>query len=791
MSTRIVCPNCHTVYNATDDQRGRRVRCKKCQAIFHAAGPEDAADLQAADKDGKSKKPAGVSSAPSSEGRGPPKEVGTSKGPRRQKSSRKIPALALLLIIGGVGGSLLIVAASAVFCVWLWVNPPDTWWASKHHEAQVPLAGGPLFAVPMPKVGVNEAADGDGKEAAQQEADAPPPSPPPSTELYFASPLPKDADPGPPAQGPANPQLPPDLVQKVKKATVYLRATLADGSLAQGSGFFGVEPNIVLTNAHVVGMLRAESRPPQKVEVVLNSGAVDERRLAANVLGVDRGADLAVLRVEGPELPPPLPVRSARSLQLTQQVYVFGFPFGADLGKEITVSPSSVSSLRWENDMLAKVQVNGGMQPGNSGGPVVDAYGNVIGVAVSVLRFTQINFAVPGDQVYAVLHGRIARLSLGQPYRNDARVSVSATVTTIDPLAMIRAPALEVWTGDRTPPTRASSTMQPVQQPGDSPHQEQALKFNSQNAWGDIVLPALPPGKAYWVQPKWKNPAGETQWATANVYPLPPPVERKAAQLMFRHHIGSRPLVLNSWLAFKGPGRDGREHVGTANAQTVLTETTEAVDAQELASVHLQYQAYSLNLREDNQDVPAPAALKQARQLVRSLAANLRIDKQGNLVGNEVDLSRVPVASQPVLANLNEEVERTLEGLAVPLPNKQVSPGETWKANKTLRIPTLGWSGGAHLDMVYTYLGKRERAGREEAVLEVQGKIRALVHQAERGSGDVEGVATVDLSSGQQTQVDLIIVFDGESNQPVHAPASSGKLTLRLRRDLPAGEAQN
>ena len=99
-----------------------------------------------------------------------------------------------------------------------------------------------------------------------------------------------------------------------------------------------------------------------------------------------------------------LPVRSARNLQETQQVYVFGFPFGADLGKEITVSQSSVSSLRWETEtgVLAKVQVNGGMQPGNSGGPVVDAYGNVIGVAVSVLRFTQINFAVPGDQIHAV-----------------------------------------------------------------------------------------------------------------------------------------------------------------------------------------------------------------------------------------------------------------------------------------------------------------------------------------------------------------------------------------------------
>jgi predicted Zn finger-like uncharacterized protein len=789
MSTRIVCPNCHTFYNATDDQRGRRVRCKQCQAIFHAVVPEDVAHPP--DGDGEGQKPEAAPPAPPTNDRKRRPEPSDLGRPRRKKSSRKIPLPALLLVIGGVGGSLLIVAASAVVCVWLWVNPPDTWWASKPPEARVPVPGGPIFAVPVPNVRGNEAADGDGKDAAQEGMDAPPPPPPPSRELDFASPLPKDADPPAAAKGPVNPELPPDLVQKVKQATVYLRVTLADGNIAQGSGFFGVEPNIVLTNAHVIGMLRPDSRRPQKVEVVLNSGAGNERRLTGSVLGVDRNADLAVLRVEAPDLPPPLPVRSARNLQLTQQVYVFGFPFGADLGKEITVSHSSVSSLRWEHDMLAKVQVNGGMQPGNSGGPVVDAYGNVVGVAVSILRSTQINFAVPGDRVYAVVYGRISSLSLGQPYRKDAQVNVSAIVTTIDPLALIRAPALEIWTGDPTPSARPPSTMQPLLQAGDSPRQEHALEYRDQVARGAIVLPSLPPGKVYWVQPKWTNPIGETRWATANVYSLPPPVERKAVQLVLRHQVGSRPLVLNSWLEFKGSGRDGLEHTGTANTQTSLTETTEAVDAEELASVHLQYHGYNLKLREDNQDVPAPPAIRQARQNIKSLTANLRIDRQGNLVGNEVDLSRVPAALRPVLANVHGELERTLGSMAVPLPNKLVSPGESWKAERTLLIPTFGWSVAAHLDMTYTYMGKRERAGREEAVLELKGEIRTLENQAGRGSGRADGVATVDLSGGQETLVDMVLVFDVEANQPSRSLPSSGKFTLRLRRDLPAGEAGN
>jgi S1-C subfamily serine protease len=61
---------------------------------------------------------------------------------------------------------------------------------------------------------------------------------------------------------------------------------------------------------------------------------------------------------------------------------VFGFPFGKQLGKNITVSKTSVSSLRKKpNGTLQDIQVNGGMHPGNSGGPVVDAMGQVVGVA--------------------------------------------------------------------------------------------------------------------------------------------------------------------------------------------------------------------------------------------------------------------------------------------------------------------------------------------------------------------------------------------------------------------------
>jgi S1-C subfamily serine protease len=233
--------------------------------------------------------------------------------------------------------------------------------------------------------------------AAAKVVPAPAPGPVPAPNPLPPAEPPKGAEAAVPA-GPIPGEMPADVVQKVKQSTAYLRVRLPAGE-AQGSGFFALEQGILVTNAHVVGMKRG-GNPPRSVEVVVHSGEAGEAKLAGTVLGVDRDNDLAVLRVEGDpaRLPPPLPVASAAGLMETQNVYVFGFPFGAQLGKNITVSKSAISALRRGGDgVLKQVQVNGGMHPGNSGGPVTDTRGVVVGVSVAGIEGTQINFAVPGD----------------------------------------------------------------------------------------------------------------------------------------------------------------------------------------------------------------------------------------------------------------------------------------------------------------------------------------------------------------------------------------------------------
>jgi len=124
-------------------------------------------------------------------------------------------------------------------------------------------------------------------------------------------------------------------------------------------------------DASLDGAIEVACRPAE-VRLVVHSGEADEFTLPADVLGVDRENDLGLLRVKGraARLPEPLPVDTSRAVGLLQKVYIFGFPFGTSLGKDITASESSISSIRKDAAGSAtQIQVNGGMHGGNSGPP--------------------------------------------------------------------------------------------------------------------------------------------------------------------------------------------------------------------------------------------------------------------------------------------------------------------------------------------------------------------------------------------------------------------------------------
>src|SRR5262249_3793731 len=155
---------------------------------------------------------------------------------------------------------------------------------------------------------------------------APPPPPPPEPEptAGLGGGVPLDLPSAPAAAAPAAPPpvvaggtLSPAVLKKVKAATVMIRVTTDEGR-ATGSGFCALGSGLVLTNAHVVGMLISDTSP-KSLEVIIHSGERDERTVPGKVVAVDRTSDLAAVRLDAPAgQPEALTVASAEQLIETQ-----------------------------------------------------------------------------------------------------------------------------------------------------------------------------------------------------------------------------------------------------------------------------------------------------------------------------------------------------------------------------------------------------------------------------------------------------------------------------------------
>ncbi len=430
MTIRMNCPACKTSINVAEEKRGRKVRCRKCEEIFtvpEVNGKKKRAEESAIQSGRKIK-----SASPRKQDDDDGDDDRPAKNQKKQPA--KTGASGMMLAVGGVAAVLLLCLVGGggigAYFVMFRAKPVD---AAVAKAADVPE---------------NKKQQADDKQPADKVGDK--------------QPVHKDGDKPPIVQvaaipeGPAPASISPDVVKKVKKSSVYIKVTDATGRTGEGSGFFGLEPGVVITNAHVVGMLAANSKPPKKVEVVVYSGTKDEFKLEGMVLGADRDSDLAVLRlnnVDPSKIPAPLPVESECSLTEVQEVYILGFPMGAGLGKEITVSKSSVSSFRKDvgDGSLGQIQVNGGMTHGNSGGPVVDSRGVVVGVSVAGYDGTQLNFAVPAEKIHGMLHGRVQEIALGEAFFQGKTVKLPVKVSCLDPLARVRELKVDVWTGPAGP----------------------------------------------------------------------------------------------------------------------------------------------------------------------------------------------------------------------------------------------------------------------------------------------------------------------------------------------------
>lgn len=181
----------------------------------------------------------------------------------------------------------------------------------------------------------------------------------------------------------------------------YSIASLPDAQRlrAIGSGFFVTRDGYLLTNFHVV-------KDADRVEVKYKSQV-----FKATVIDTDKTDDLAVLKVEGGTFPA-LAISARDSVDLGQEVFTIGFPNIEMQGLEPKYTDGRISSLSGMEDDPTEYQISVPVQPGNSGGPLCDANGEVVGVVVARLNdmaVMQISGVVPQNVNYAV-KARPARL---------------------------------------------------------------------------------------------------------------------------------------------------------------------------------------------------------------------------------------------------------------------------------------------------------------------------------------------------------------------------------------------
>jgi serine protease Do len=180
----------------------------------------------------------------------------------------------------------------------------------------------------------------------------------------------------------------PDFVALIERVAPSIVA-VGEAKQTIGSGF-AVAPNLVITAAHVVTAIGADAA------VTSSAG-----RQPARIVATDKDDDIALLEIDKPL--PVLPLASAPP-KVGEWIVVVGNPFGAGMVATAGIVSAGPGAITATAELSRRIQINASVNPGNSGGPVVNLAGEVVGSTTSLVAGGQgIAFAVSAATLRAFL----------------------------------------------------------------------------------------------------------------------------------------------------------------------------------------------------------------------------------------------------------------------------------------------------------------------------------------------------------------------------------------------------
>jgi S1-C subfamily serine protease len=396
MSISVVCSRCRKKGFVPDKLSGRSIRCTNCQHQFVARS-------------------AGTKAAPSAsrltalidEDDSPVAVLPLmGRSPRSASNANTSTSLPAAYVAGGVGAvcGLLLMVMSAQFLA---------------PRGSSPLAEPKAIEEPLPD---------------------------PSPRLIHSAPPPPPPVPVPDGS---------TSLAWLEDATVFLKLKIGK-AVGSGTGFvirMQGDTALIATNRHVVTPdLDDEEGARLEITAVFRSGKGPdhEESLPAEIVAIDSGEeinhDLALLRVRGLKRPvTPIDVNRIASPTLRMIYAAYGFPLPMIKFNQgnptITVTGGQVSTLR-NDDMgqLFAIQLDGSLQPGNSGGPIADDRGRLIGVAVAKLEGVDtIGLAIPADELRELLAGRVGAIDLDVRNSKSPQPDLRVRAQVVDPNGRIKA----------------------------------------------------------------------------------------------------------------------------------------------------------------------------------------------------------------------------------------------------------------------------------------------------------------------------------------------------------------